>query len=40
MKELLEIKNLSVSFNTPKGEIQAVRDVSLSLHEAEVLAIV
>ena len=40
MKELLEIKNLSVSFNTPKGEIQAVRDVSLSLHEGEVLAIV
>lgn len=40
MKALLEIKNLSVSFNTPKGEIQAVRDVSLSLHEGEVLAIV
>ena len=40
MKELLEIKNLSVSFKTPKGEIEAVRDVSLSLHEGEVLAIV
>lgn len=40
MKELLEIKNLSVSFNTPRGEIQAVRDVSLSLYEGEVLAIV
>lgn len=40
MAELLEIKNLSVSFDTPQGEIQAVRDVSLSLRPGEVLAIV
>ena len=40
MSELLEIKNLSVSFDTPAGELQAVRDVSLSLKPGEVLAIV
>ena len=40
MSELLEIKNLSVSFDTPRGELQAVRDVSLSLRAGEVLAIV
>ena len=40
MAELLEIKNLSVSFDTPQGELQAVRDVSLSLRAGEVLAIV
>lgn len=40
MSELLEIKNLSVSFRTPQGEVEAVRDVSLSLHAGEVLAIV
>jgi len=40
MSDLLEIKNLSVSFDTPAGEIQAVRDVSLSLRAGEVLAIV
>lgn len=40
MAELLEIKNLSVSFDTPQGELQAVRDVSFSLHAGEVLALV
>lgn len=40
MSELLEIKNLSISFDTPQGELQAVRDVSFSLHPGEVLAIV
>lgn len=40
MAELLEIKNLSVSFHTLSGELEAVRDVSLSLHQGEVLAIV
>ena len=33
MAELLEVKNLSVSFDTPRGELQAVRDVSFTLHE-------
>lgn len=40
MSGLLEIKNLSVSFFTPEGEVQAVRDVSFSLEEGEVLALV
>ena len=40
MSELLEIKDLSVSFRTPQGEAEAVRDVSFSLHPGEVLAIV
>ena len=40
MTELLEVKNLSVSFDTPRGELEAVRGVSFSLHEGEVLAIV
>ncbi len=40
MSKLLEVKNLSVSFHTSQGELEAVRDVSFSLHEGEVLAIV
>ena len=40
MANLLEIQNLSVSFDTPAGEVQAVRDVSLSLPEGKVLALV
>ena len=40
MADLLEIDHLSVSFDTPQGEVQAVRDVSFSLKEGEVLAIV
>lgn len=40
MEELLEIKNLTVSFDTPEGEVEAVRGVSLSLRAGEVLAIV
>lgn len=40
MSELLEVRNLSVSFDTPAGEIQAVRDVSLTVKTGEVLAIV
>ena len=37
--ELLEVSHLSVSFFTPRGEVQAVRDVSFSLRPGEVLAI-
>ena len=40
MPELLEVKNLSVSFFTRGGEVQAVRDVSFSLRAGEVLAVV
>ncbi len=40
MKKLLEVKNLSISFRTFGGEVQAVRDVNFELHEGETLAIV
>ncbi len=40
MAELLEIKNLEVSFDTPQGELQAVRNVSFKLRAGEVLALV
>lgn len=40
MENILEVQNLSVSFESPKGEVQAVRDVSFSLKKGEVLAIV
>ena len=40
MENVLEIKNLSVSFYHPKEELEAVRDVSFSLKQGEVLAIV
>ena len=40
MEQLLEVKNLSVSIDSPAGEVQAVRDVSFSLKKGEVLAIV
>lgn len=40
MADLLEVKNLSVSFDTQQGELEAVRDVSFSLKEGEVLAVV
>lgn len=40
MSELLEVKNLSVSFFTSSGEVQAVRNVSFSLKAGEVLAVV
>ena len=40
MEELLKIQNLSVSFDTPRGELCAVRDVSFSLGAGEVFAIV
>lgn len=40
MGDILEIKNLSVSIDGSGGKVQAVRDVSLNLHEGEVLALV
>lgn len=40
MENLLEVQHLSVSFDTPQGELEAVRDVSFSLKSGEVLAIV
>ena len=40
MDELLKIENLSVGIASPAGKVQAVRDVSFTLHPGEVLAIV
>lgn len=40
MEHLLEVDHLSVSFDTPRGEVEAVRDVSFLLQKGEVLAIV
>lgn len=37
---LLDIQNLKLSFFTPGGEVQSLRDVSIQLHEGEVLGIV
>lgn len=39
-KNLLEVKNLSVSFNTYAGEVKALRDVSFTVKRGETLAIV
>ena len=37
---LLDVKNLRLSFFTPGGEVQSLRDVSFQLREGEVLGIV
>lgn len=37
---ILEVKNLSVSFNTYAGEVKALRDISFSVKRGETLAIV
>ncbi|QJD83786.1 ABC transporter ATP-binding protein [Cohnella herbarum] len=40
MKTLLEVENLSVSFDVYGGEVQAVRDISFEVKEGEAVAIV
>lgn len=40
MENILELKNLHISFNTYGGEIQAVRGVDLALKKGETLAVV
>lgn len=40
MDKLLEVKNLSISFNTYNGEVRAVRDASFDVNRGEVVAIV
>ena len=37
---VLEVKGLTVSFRTPEGKVQAVRDVSFQLEKGQTLAIV
>lgn len=40
MKNILEINNLSVSFQTPRGVVNAVQDLSLTIKPSETLGIV
>ena len=40
MENILELKNLTVSIDSPMGKVEAVRGVSLALRPGEVLAIV
>ena len=40
MNNLLKINNLIVSFENPKGELTAVKGVSLQLDKGETLALV
>jgi oligopeptide transport system ATP-binding protein len=38
-KIIIDVKNLSVQFNTPHGLLKAVNDVSFELKEGETLGI-
>jgi len=40
MKKILEVKDLSVNFDSFGGEVKAIRGVTFDLHEKETLAIV
>lgn len=40
MGTVLEVTDYSLSFDTPEGEIQAVRNVGFALEEGEILAVV
>src|SRR6201746_1533546 len=37
---LLELKNLNIAFNTDRGQIRPVRDVSYSIYPGQTLAVV
>ena len=40
MSTVIKVEGLSVSFATPRGELKAVRDVSIDLQEGESLGVV
>ena len=40
MEPILQVKNLTVTFNAFAGKVQAVRDISFDLNPHETLAIV
>ena len=40
MEKKLSVNNLVVSFRTPAGKVQAVRDISFDINKGETLAIV
>ena len=40
MEKKLEVKNLTISFRTSNGKVQAVRNISFDLNKGETLAIV
>jgi len=40
MEKKLQVKNLTISFRTQNGKVQAVRDISFDLYKGETLAIV
>ncbi|MGN1188241.1 MAG: oligopeptide/dipeptide ABC transporter ATP-binding protein, partial [Lachnospiraceae bacterium] len=40
MEKILSVNNLVISFRTPAGKVQAVRDISFDLNKGETLAIV
>lgn len=40
MTKLLEVKNINKKFNTTKGEIEAIKDISFDVNEGEFIAIV
>ena len=40
MSKILEVKDLTISFDTPEGELPAVTEVNFSLEKGEILAIV
>ena len=37
---MLNVQNLNVTFNTRKGEVNAVKDISFNLKKGEILGIV
>ena len=39
-KKILEVKDLSITFKTSGGDLNAIRGVSFELHKGETLAIV